>query len=293
MKVCTCCYNAEVISGSSNPFEVWFDNYIVLPADAPVQGPTENLYVSGKFLEAAGLKWNDTWWCKPNGEPIMGQYDLTVAENQDREPWERDLFADEKNKVIPFLKSHPKDNSTLGRGIHEKRQAKVLLKFFDKHVIAGFKPQGPGEFSGSYGRTKEINLRNPSVRNFDIEGLQALRRAIEADQRRLAEFGLEPINDDERAKRYCFKLRRGLATNLEDLEVATQMTELGYQMTDRLPNAGIGVFLATFAARHQTDQTGAAVRSIHSVMLPILVAKLVEAGYQDVGGEIEWEYNEA
>lgn len=189
--------------------------------------------------------------------------------------------------MIPYLKSHPKDDSTLGYGNHTKRQARVLLKLFGEYVLGIREGKDEisfatgGEFAGSYGMTKEIDLEEPGLKSFDFEGLERIRKAIQQDQQKLAEMGLEPTSDDERVKQYCAKLYRSLEENLFQLASSTELTQTTYDVQDKGPESmqGIGLFMATFACRHHTDQTGAAVRNLYGVMVPILLVKLVEAGY--------------
>jgi len=301
MKVCSCCHCPEVISG--NPVEAMFQSCIVVPDDTPVErgGMMESGYISPKVLEDAGLKWDGMMWCQPDGEIIMGAYDITVTEGREMEDWERALFANKTQMMIPYLKSYPKDDSTLGSGNHTKRQARALLKLFGEYVLGAregkvkIPSQAKNEFAGSYGTTKEIELEEPGLKGFDFEGLERIRKAIQQDQQKLAEMGLEPTSDDERAKQYCYKLYLSLEANLSQLEMTTRLTQMTYDIQDKGPEGmrGVGLFLATFASRHHTDQTGCAVRNLYGAMLPILLSRLAEAGFADTEMEVAWDYGES
>lgn len=294
MKVCTCCYHPEVQDDS--PFVSMFMGLIEVPDDTLTEKSAVlwgSKTISPKILENAGLRWDRNLWCTPQGEYIKGVY--SVINKDGLEDWMSNVLGNQQI-IIPYLKSRPVDDSTLGYGDHMKRQAQICLKLFDEHVLGSYSEDVDiqysynGEFAGSYGTTKEIDLENPA--GLDTEGIQRIAESVKADQKKIAKLGIEFSGDDERAKQYCYKLRRSLAENLRMLDQATRFTQTSYDIQDKAPKSvqGIGLFLVTFASRHQTDSTSSAVSIIYRVMLPILVAKLAEKGYPDSELVTEWDY---
>lgn len=117
--------------------------------------------------------------------------------------------------IIPYLKSYPQDDSTLGYGKHIKRQAQVLLRLFDEHVLGGydrevdFRFEVESEFSGNYGIAKMITPDNPL--DFDFEGTKNTRKALEEDRQQLVDLEIDATSESEIARQYCYKLRRTLS----------------------------------------------------------------------------------
>ncbi len=204
-------------------------------------------------------------------------------------------------QVISYLRSRPKDDSTLGGGDHLRRQAKMFLMLWNEHVLKGYVPDGDGDFIDRYrvialGSAGDKDPAKPL--GMDIDGIELLRKQVADDQKKLADFGIAPGSDDDRAKRYCFKLHVGLLQNFKKLQSSTEITGQMYELVDLFKNhltsgAALGLVVETFNSRHNTDVTGMGVQTLYDVMLPILIEKLVAAGYPDSTEEIEWDYKEA
>jgi hypothetical protein len=287
MKVCDCCYNPMIIE--SGPFAALAQQtgYIVVPDDTP---RISEEHISHTVLEEAGLKWDDDWsaWRTPDGKFIDGSYDITITENREMEPWERQVMAD-KALVIPFLKSTPKDDSTLGSGDHTKRQAKVLLQLFRKYVI--------GDFVGNSERYEIARLgdfENPLESIMGNMGqFRQVKDAIETDRKTLEDEDVNPSGDDARAKQWHYKLLESLVPNYQVLSTATALTQSTYDLhTEKAPVDQFALIMGTFAARHSTDSTSAVVRTLYDAMLPILVAKLVQSDFPDSQMTVKWDYGE-
>lgn len=317
MKVCTCCYDPMIQDKGpfSGMFGAMLDSFVIVPDGTPVieHGSWGVPSISGEVLKKAGLQWQDGRWCKPDGSEIEGLYDLTAEGGVHLEEWEKELKND-KDKVIPFLKSSPKDDSTLGSGDHAKRQAKVLLPLFDEYVLGGYDEEidnrnySSEHFGGPYpvlnfktgmlgSHSDESESNDDSLMGhmgYDIKNLKRLRQEIDADSMKLAELNISATDGSETAKQYCYKLRRGLAENLHMLNMAAGATSDFYGMMDNPGMAlnPMGMLLGTFMARHNTECMDWGVNALYRVMLPILMPKLKEAGYPDSDEVLRWDYGE-
>lgn len=312
MKVCTCCYDPTIKDRSplGGFYGALINSAIVVPDDTPeISGWCGLPGISHEVLEKAGLKWKEGAWHKPDGSYIDGVYDLTAENSEFVESWEREVLAD-SSQVIPFLKSRPRDYSTLGKGDHTKRQAKVLLKLFDQHVLGGFDATqdscyyGEGHFTDDYAlvQFKHGMLREGPANEdedvhetlgFDFKNLEKLREELVADQKKLEELEVDPCSDSETAKQYWYKLRRAMERSAKTLRVVTGLTSDFYGLTDSSMIDPMSAVIGCFTARHNTDCVGMGVQALYEAMLPILVNKLKTLGYPDTEETVEWDYDKS
>jgi hypothetical protein len=193
--------------------------------------------------------------------------------------------------VIPYLKSSAADRSTLGAATHAQRQAAMLLGLWKENVIKD-DVQPSTKVSGHYPIMElgEVEDKESFAgrMGFDIQGLTRLKEQLAADANQVA--GLPIEHPDSQS--FYHKLQCGLQSNLFALETAVGVTELKTSIGARM-GFGPELFLSTFQSRHNTDASRIACREIMNVMLPILIEKLVIAGYADSKEDIEWSYEES
>lgn len=227
-----------------------------------------------------------------------GSYDSATLIEELQKFLERANKGEEmsKEQVVPYLKSCPKDDSTLGSGEHLRRQTALMLNLWDQHVPMSESVVSSGEFSGFY---PIVRIGTPGSSGldgmgFDVTSIEALDEALMADLNRLRELGLELTSDDDRSRQLCRKLQNGLSGNFTMLGEATRLTKAMYSFHNTaLAQANpLGLFMATSTSRHNTDATVSGVMRLYRAMLPALVEKLVTAGYPDTTERIEWDYGE-
>lgn len=250
-------------------------------------------------------------FCRDNGH--LSFYDDRYHQPDGRytsEGWEevvRDFLkrveksAMPTDKVIPYLRSESKDRSTLGRGTHQRRKAEVLLRLFKAYVLNDdIVPVDRSVFNTAYTLIEKMGSTDvgESLR-MDVQTFETLRGEIQADKEMLEALGLTALAKDPRAKAYRMKLGRALEHGLRVLTRSTESTGEMYEANASPLDAAVrginphpaNVLVQTFASRRMTDSTSQVMDILRSVALPLLVEKLVAAGYPDSSEVIEWEYS--
>lgn len=224
-----------------------------------------------------------------NTEALLEAAEAFLEKNKD--------WRIEPEQLIAFLKSRPRDGSTLGSGRHLARKSERLLEMWDEHVL---KPHNEPTVLGD-NRYRVVQLskdydeaRGEDERFGDLEGLKELRQQVEDDLGELTRLDCDLGSGHERARIYCEKLRDGLYGNLVNLRIATDLTSHAYGMGQVFGEVmgvggGLELSLRTMTSRRSIDFTAQGVSVLYAAMLPVVVKKLVEAGYPDCDEQVEWD----
>lgn len=269
MIVCSTCRPARIVSKEGN----FVAGDILAPHDSKILSPqnSRDEYVENGLLEFAGLKWNDAdAWLTPDGQKVEGLFDLVGFYGLARKEWAYPILAD-KAKLVPFLLA-PSAANCMSDALSFAK-AELLVVLFGNNVLHGINPTtedtycASGCFSGYYGFLGETKHPDECIRT-PLEPATLVDAELKDDQRELARLGADISHDREEAKRYRYKLYRGLR-----YYVGRRRSEL---YNDNLRSSYV----------RQLDQT---LELLRLAILPTTVAKLLESGYSGCIEPTVWE----
>lgn len=247
--------------------------------------------LAARCAELGHLCFYDDRIILPNGEWIGGDQMIKEAKKF-LDSHQEDQLDLTREKTISYLRSTAADRSTAGETVHALKQAKLLIGLFEKHVL--LRNVAPSnEISGDYRAVRVSNLEhtstwggeNDETAGLDVRGMEQVREQIASDAEKVGGLPYEHPT----AQAFFRKLARGLGRNLGNLEIAYGTTELGYGLAEDMPG-NLGILLHNFRGR-QTQWGGVAfLCTLMGAMLPVLVERLVAAGYPNSDEVVEWEY---
>lgn len=192
--------------------------------------------------------------------------------------------------TIPYLKSVPADDSTLGQSDHTKRQSQLLLKLFKQHLLTE-DPKSSRRFKDEYpviqigeNEDKENSLGGLG---FDFKALEQLKKDIDADVKKAAKI---PAGHPD-LQAFYQKLAWGLEMNLSRLDLAIKLTNYAHGFVNSVAG-NPALLVKTFQCRSNAECGTMALQALTKVMLPILVEKLKTLGYPDSDEILTWDYDE-